>query len=160
MFLSRTRQRIFARTLAVLLSLSICWTQAEVVANWECGFQVEIPDTWLKRDLRERGVRFASDEVKVDIEPFSGITLPNQVARLQKERKAEGYEFKSEKHFSLNDVPCHEMIFYKNGRYTIYYVLMAAQRGFLWTVQSDSTDSTAFLESQAMLATFIITPKQ
>lgn len=158
MLIPKKFARIFSRTLGVLLLLGMSWAQAEVVANWECGFQVEIPDTWLKRDLRDHGVRFASDEVKVDIEPFRGMTLPNQVSRLQRDRKSEGYQFKSEKQFTINEVPCHEMIFYKSGRYRIYYVLVAAERGFLWTITSDSTDSPAFLESQDMLSTFIITP--
>lgn len=157
---SNTFYRQLCRSLAILLLLSVGLTQAEVLANWECGFQVQIPDTWLRRDLKGQGLKLASDEVRVDIEPYSGITYANQIQRLHKlTKEKEKMEFKSERDLQINGVSCHEMIFYRDGHYKIYYVFTTGERGFLWTVLSDSTDSPAFLESQDILNSFTVTPK-
>ncbi len=135
--------------------------QAETLVNWELGFEVDVPDTWLRRELGEQGLKLNADEVRMQVEPYSGITQDEQIKRLHKLTKEdEKYEFKSEKSFTINQVPAHEMIFFKDGEYKIYYVLMAGQRGFLWTIYSDSTDSEAFLEGQDVLASFRVVPKQ
>ena len=141
----------------LVLTLSLCCL-GEVIANWECGFEVDVPDTWLRRDMKEAGLKLSSDEVRMQVEPFSGISYDGQVQRLHKETKAEGYQFKTERSYTLNQVPAHEMIFFKDGNYKIYYVLMAGQRGFLWTVLSESTDSEAFLEGQDIISSFLVTP--
>lgn len=158
---STTFFRRFSRSLAVLLLVLTCWAQAELLVNWECGFEVQIPDTWLRRDLKEQGLKLSSDDVRIDIEPYVGITYANQIQRLHKLTKEEQHmEFKSERDLQIHGVDCHEMIFYRNERYKIYYVFAAGQGGFLWTILSDSTDSPAFMESQGILDSFVITPKQ
>ena len=95
----------------------------------------------------------------MQVEPFSGITLDNQIVRLHEVTKADGYQFKTERSFVLNQTPAHEMIFFKDGEYKIYYALMAGERGFLWTLESESTDSEAFLESQQILYSFKVIPR-
>ena len=95
----------------------------------------------------------------MQVEPYSGITLDGQIERLHEITKADGYQFKTERSFVLNQTPAHEMIFFKNGEYKIYYVLMAGTRGFLWTVESESTDSDAFLESQEIIYSFKVQPR-
>lgn len=122
--------------------------------NWEGGFEVDVPDQWLRRDLGADGLKLSSERVRMDVVPYSGITLEGQIARLHEMTKAEGYHFKTERSFVLNQTPAHEMIFFKDGEYKIYYVLMAGLRGFLWTVESESTDSPAFLESQQIIYSF------
>lgn len=135
--------------------------QAETLVNWELGFEVDVPDTWLRRELGEQGLKLSADEVRMQVEPYSGISQDEQIKRLHElTKEEEEYEFKSEKSFTVNQVPAHEMIFFKNGEYKIYYVLMAGQRGFLWTIYSKSTDSDAFLEGQDVLASFRVMPKQ
>lgn len=132
---------------------------AENVVNWEGGFEVDIPDTWLRRDMKEAGLKLNADDVKILVETYSGLSQPAQITRLHEQTKEAGYHFRSERSFPINQVPAHEMIFFKNGKYKIYYVLMAGQRGFLWTVESESTDSEAFLEGQDILYSFRVQPK-
>lgn len=140
----------------ILILLLVCpaLAQTETVVNWEGGFEVDVPDQWLRRDLGVDGLKLASERVRMHVEPYSGITLEGQIERLHELTKAEGYQFKTERSFVLNQTPAHEMIFFKDGEYKIYYVLMAGLRGFLWTVESDSTDSPAFLESQEIIYSF------
>jgi hypothetical protein len=142
-------------TLALLCSLA----SAEVVVNWEGGFEVDLPNSWLRRDLGADGLMLSSDRVRMQVEPYSGITLEGQIDRLHQLTKADRYEFKTERSFVLNQTPAHEMIFFKNGEYKIYYVVMAGVRGFLWTVESESTDSPAFLESQQIIYSFKVQPR-
>lgn len=146
------------KTLMFLLGLCLT-VQAEVVTNWEGGFEVDIPDYWLRADLGSDGLMLNSDEVKMQVEPYSGITLDNQVERLRELAKEEKYRFRSERSFALNQTPAHELIYSRKGKYIIYYVLMAGDRGFLWTVTSDTTDSEAFLEGQQIIESFNVLPR-
>ena len=145
----------------VLLSVLLLTVPApaETVTNWENGFEVDIPHEWLRRDLGAEGLKLSQDRVRMQVEPYSGITLDGQIERLHEITKADGYQFKTERSFVLNQTPAHEMIFFKNGEYKIYYVLMAGTRGFLWTVESESTDSDAFLESQEIIYSFKVQPR-
>jgi hypothetical protein len=133
---------------------------ADTLVNWENGFEVDVPTTWLRQEGGAAGMKLASDDVRMSIEPYSGITQSAQIERLHKETKEQGYEFKSERSYPIHEVPAHEMIFYKDGRYLIYYVLMAGQRGFLITLQSEGTDSAAFRQAQDVIANFRVTPSQ
>ncbi len=136
-----------------LLCVSLS-AQNESVINWEGGFKLDVPDTWLRRNLRTKGLKLNSDDVQVSIETYTGITQSAQTERLRKEAESQGYAFKSERAFPINQVPTRELVLQKNGIFRIYYILMAGQRGFLWTVTSPSTDSEAFLEGKKMLSTF------
>lgn len=145
--------------LALALSLCLCGPMcAEVLVNWEGGFEVEVPDFWLRRDLQDQGLKLNADDVHMQVETYSGLSQMAQVARLHQETKDAGYHFRSERSFPINQVPAHEMIFFKDGAYKIYYVLMAGQRGFLWTVTSPSTDSEAFMEGQDIIYSFQVKP--
>ena len=152
------RNRLVKIATAFLLLLSLV-AQAELLVNWELGVEMDVPDHWLRRDLKDQGIKLSSDEVRMELEPFSGITQQAQIERLHKLTKEDGYEFKSERSFPLNQVPTHEMVFFKDGSYKLFYVLQAGQRGFLWTVHSRSTDSEAFLEGQDILNTFVVRPQ-
>jgi hypothetical protein len=143
--------------LFILLCTALAAT-AETVVNWENGFEVDLPQTWLRADLKEDGLKLNSEDVSIAIEPYSGLTQDAQIERLHKMAKEDGYHFKSERSLTINQVPAHEMIFHKDGRYKIYYVLMAGSRGFLWTIRSSATDSEAFLEGQDILSSFRINP--
>lgn len=153
-------RRLLQAALFGLLMLTTLPVQAETLANWELGFEVDVPDYWLRRDMKENGLKLNSDEVRMQVEPFTGMSQQEQIEQLHQSTKAEEFEFKSERSFTINQVPAHEMIFFKNGKYRIYYVLMAGQRGFLWTIYSESTDSEAFLEGQDVMASFRVKPKQ
>lgn len=133
-------------------------SSADVIVNWENGFELELPSTWLRQEGGGEGVKLASDDVKLNIEPFAGVTMKHQIERLHAETKKDGFGFKKERTFTLHEVPAQEMIFYKNGRYKFYYVLMAGARGFLLTLTSDSTDSEAFLEAQDIVMGFRVLP--
>ena len=154
------RVRWLAHKCVLLLVLLLtALAPAEVVTNWENGFEVDIPHEWLRRDLGAEGLKLSQDRVRMQVEPYSGITLEGQIERLHQVTKADGYQFKTERSFVLNQTPAHEMIFFKNGEYKIYYVLMAGTRGFLWTVESESTDSEAFLEGQEIIYSFKVQPR-
>lgn len=154
------RLRLPSYSLFVLTFLLVsALANAEVVTNWENGFEVDIPNEWLRRDLGADGLKLSEDRVRMHVEPYSGITLESQIERLHEITKADGYQFKTERSFVLNQTPAHEMIFFKDGEYKIYYVLMAGTRGFLWTVESESTDSPAFLESQEIIYSFKVQPR-
>lgn len=144
---------------AALLAFLTLSAQAEFLVNWELGVEMYVPDHWLRRDLKEQGVKLSSDQVRMEVVPFYGVTQQAQIQRLHKLTKEEGFQFKSERSFPLNQVPAHEMVFFKDGEYKIFYVLQAGQRGFLWTVHSRSTDSEAFLEGQEILNTFVVKPQ-
>jgi hypothetical protein len=141
---------------AILLLSSPLW--ADTLANWELGFEVDVPTVWLRQEGGAAGTRLAYDDVRLDIEPYSGITQSAQIERLHHETKAAGYQFKSEKSFPIHEVPAHEMIFYKDGKYLIYYVLMAGSRGFLLTLRSEGQDSEAFRQAQDVIANFRVMP--
>ncbi len=149
------------RNMIVTLSLSwilIVSAGADILVNWENGFELELPSTWLRQEGGVDGVKLASDDVKLIIEPYAGVTMKHQIERLHTETKRDGFNFKKERTFTLHEVPAQEMIFYKNGRYKFYYVLMAGSRGFLLTLTSDSTDSEAFLEAQDIVMGFRVLP--
>ena len=55
---------------------------AEMVTNWENGFEVDIPHEWLRRDLGADGLKLSQDRVRMQVEPYSGITLEGQIERL------------------------------------------------------------------------------
>jgi len=150
--------REFSKIVVLLLLLTL-GAQSETIVNWANGFEVDVPDTWLRRNMEQAGLKLSSDEVRMQVEPYSGITQDAQIKRLHKETKEQGYQFKSEKSLTINQVPAHEMIFFKDGHYRIFYVLMAGQSGFLWTIESESTDSEAFLQGQDILASFRIKPQ-
>lgn len=145
------------RVFIVMLSLTL-GCLGETLVNWENGFEVEVPDVWLRRDMKAAGLKLSSDEVRMQVEPYFGITHNSQIQRLHDLTKKDGWRFKSEQDLSINGVPAHEMIFFKDGDYKIYYVVMAGERGFLWTVYSESTDSPAFLEGQDIISSFTIKP--
>ena len=68
--------------------------QAETLVNWELGFEVDVPDTWLRRELGEQGLKLNADEVRMQVEPYSGITQDEQIKRLHKLTKEdEKYDF-------------------------------------------------------------------
>lgn len=151
---------IFRNTALALITICTLTVSAwaDVIVNWENGFEVDIPSTWLRQEGGLAGVKLASDDVKLNIEPYSGVTMQHQIERLHEEAKKDHYDFKTERTFTLHEVPAQEMIFYKNGRYKFYYVLMAGSRGFLMTLMSDSTDSEAFLEAQDIVMGFKVLP--
>lgn len=154
----RIRLTIFLLTVCALLMSAPA--TAETVVNWENGFELEVPETWLRHDGKASGIKLNSEDVKIHIEPYSGVTQGGQIERLHKMYKGQDYEFKAERDFSINEVPTHEMVFYKDGKYKIFYVMMSGDRGFLWTVDSLSTDSDAFIQGQAVLSSFRVTPKR
>ncbi len=131
---------------------------ADTITNWEVGFEVSIPSSWLRQEGGAAGVKLASGDVKLDITPFTGSTLAEKIARIHKERKPEGYEFKGERSYALNEVPAHEMTFYRDGKYLIYHVLMAGDRGILLTLRSVGTDSEDFHQAQDVISGFRVLP--
>lgn len=142
--------------LFVLLSLSAA--RADTLVNWELGFEIDVPTTWLRQEGGANGLKLASDDVRLDVVPYSGVSLAAEIERLHKQTKADGYQFKSEKSYALHEVPAHEMVFYRDGRYKIYQVLMAGSRGFLLTLTSEGTDSEAFRQAQDVIASFRVKP--
>ena len=151
----------FFLAMALVLSTFTGHCSAETVSNLECGFEVDLPDHWLLRDLGPEGLLLSSEEVRQQVEPYSGITLDNQIQRLHQLTKEDGYQFKQEQSYMLNGNSAHEMIFFKNGKYKIYYVVKSGdEQGFLWTVQSESTDSDAFLEGQSVIDSFRVLSRE
>lgn len=149
------------RRIYLLLLLCLCqpWpAAADTLTNWELGFEIEVPTTWLRNEGGANGLKLASEDVRIDITPYSGLTQSAQIERLHKSTKADGYEFKSERSYPIHEVPAHEMVFYRGGRYLIYYVLMAGSRGFLITLRSEGQDSGAFRESQSVIPSFRVMP--
>lgn len=132
--------------------------QADTLVNWQLGFEVDVPTDWLRQEGGANGTKLSSDDVRLDVVPFSGMSQATEIDRLHRETKAQKYEFKTERSFTIHEVPAHEMIFYRDGRYLIYYVLMSGQRGFLLTLRSEGTDSAAFREAQNIIANFRVTP--
>ncbi|MCA9793272.1 MAG: hypothetical protein KC910_15790 [Candidatus Eremiobacteraeota bacterium] len=118
------------------------------------GFSLMVPEHWLHTRSDDRGLELARDDVHIQIVGFRGTTLEDEVKRLRALEREQESEFKEEKTVTVNEVPCHWMIFFQDDEYRIYYALLAGQRGFLWTVTSRSTDSKAFLEAQQMLESF------
>lgn len=144
----------------ILVSLLALPSLGETLVNWENGFEVEVPTEWLRYEGKADGIKLNSDDVKIKIEPYSGVTRAGQIERLHNMYKAQDYEFKAERDFAINEVPTHEMVFYKDGKYKIFYVMESGDRGFLWTIDSLSTDSKAFKEGQIILESFKVTPKR
>jgi hypothetical protein len=147
----------------LLLLLLLClWgatpLQADTLTNWELGFEIDVPTPWLRNEAGLEGLKLASDDVRLDIVPYSGLSQAAQIERLHKDTKTQGYQFKSEKSYPIHEVPAHEMVFYKDGQYLIYYVLMSGSRGFLITLRSQGQDSQAFRESQDIIPTFRVLP--
>jgi hypothetical protein len=131
---------------------------ADTVVNWELGIEVDVPPTWLRHEGGANGLKLASEDVRLDIVPYTGVTQAGQIERLHKETKAAGYQFKTERSYPIHEVPTHEMTFYKDGKYLIYYVLMAGSRGFLLTLRSEGTESPSFLEAQDIINNFRVLP--
>lgn len=150
--------RAMRQIVLLFLLLSLSAVQADTLVNWELGFEIDVPTTWLRQEGGANGLKLASEDVKLDIVPFSGLTLTAQIERLHKQTKADGYQFKSERSYALHEVPAHEMVFYKDGEYKIYHVLLAGSRGFLLTLRSQGMDSEAFKESQAAIGSFRVKP--
>lgn len=148
------------RTLfSILLSLCLLVSaQAETLTNWELGFEVSVPSTWLRWEGGVEGVKFASGDVKLDVTPFIAGSLAEKITQLHTDTKADGYQFKSEHSYALHKVPAHEMTFYRKGRYLIYTVVMAGDRGLLLTLRSVGTDSDDFRQAQDVLANFRVLP--
>lgn len=142
--------------LLLLLAPSAAW--ADTITNWELGFTVEVPTTWLRYEGGKGGLKLASEDVRLEVTPFGGVTLTTQIETLRQQAKAAGYQFKEEKSYPIMEVPAHEMVFYKDGKYLLYYVLLSGQRGFLVTLRSDGTDTPAFLEAQDVVSNFRVTP--
>lgn len=147
-----------------LLLLLAAWLsapgKADTVVNWENGFEVQVPTIWLRWEGGAAGMKLALDDVQLEIVPFAGITQAAQIERLHRQSKESGYQFKTERSLVIQEVPGHEMIYFRQGKYLIYYVLMAGQRGFLLTLRSESTDSPAFLEAQEMITRFRVLPNR
>lgn len=145
--------------LSILLVLLLgAVAQADMLVNWELGFEVDVPSSWLRQEGGASGLKLASDDVKITIEPYAGLTLAAEIERLRQQTKQDGYEFKNEKSYPIHEVPAHEMVFYKDGKYLIFYVLLSGSRGFLISLQSEGTESTAFGEAQTVIANFRVTP--
>ena len=140
----------------LLTGLPAC---AEPLVNWENGFEINLPATWLRQEGGAKGIKVASDDVRINFEPYFGTTMAEQIERLHKETKANGYQFKNERSYTIHEVPAHEMVFYRDGKYLIYYVLVAGHRGFLITLQSEGTDSVAFREAQDIISDFRVKPR-
>ncbi len=149
------RGLLLSLCLTLFLSLS---SSADTIVNWEVGFEVTVPSTWLRQEGGASGVKLASGDVQLDIKPYTGVSLSEKIESLRKECKADRYLFKGERSYSLNEVPAHEMTFYRNGRYLIYHVLMAGQRGILLSLRSEGTESSHFREAQDVIGTFRVTP--
>lgn len=153
--------RIWFTTLLIMaLMVSALPLSAETLVNWENGFEVEVPATWLRNEGKQAGLKLNSEDVRIKIEPYSGVDQAGQIERLHKMYKAKEYEFKAERDLVIHEVPTHEMVFFKDGKYRIFYVMMSGDRGFLWTVDSESTDSEAFEEGQGILESFRVTPRR
>ncbi len=150
------RHRLAGLFFSFFLLLGVA--QADTVVNWQLGYEVDVPATWLRQEGGANGTKLSSEDVRLDVVPFSGTSQAAEIARLHKDTKAQKYEFKTERSFTVHEVPAHEMIFYRDGRYLIYYVLMAGQRGFLLTLRSEGTDSGAFQEAQDIITNFRVTP--
>lgn len=146
--------------LSILVALLALPLLADTLVNWENGFEVEVPSTWLRHEGKQAGLKLNSEDVKIKIEPYIGVSQAGQIERLHKMYKAQDYEFKAERDLAINEVPTHEMVFFKDGKYKIFYVMMSGDRGFLWTIDSDSTDSDSFKEGQGILESFRVTPKR
>lgn len=142
------------------LTAVAAWAEpkTDTITNWELGFAVDIPTTWLRYEGKHDGAKFASEDIRLDVSPFTGMTQSQQIEALRKQAKQDRYEFKEEKSYPIMQVPAHEMVFYRNGKYLIYYVLMSGQRGFILTLRSDGTDTPAFLEAQSVIANFRVMP--
>jgi hypothetical protein len=146
------------RLLGMFFLLLLGVAQADTLVNWQLGYEVDVPPTWLRQEGGANGTKLSSEDVRLDVVPFSGSSQSSEIARLHKETKAQGYQFKTERSFTVHEVPAHEMIFYRGGRYLIYYVLMSGQRGFLLSLRSDGTDSDAFHEAQDIISNFRVVP--
>lgn len=149
------RRTIFSLLLSLCLLIS---AQADTLTNWELGFEVTVPSTWLRWEGGIEGVKFASGDVKLDVTPFTAGSLKQKVSELHAQSKADRYQFKTERSYTLHEVPAHEMTFYRDGRYLIYNVLMAGDRGLLLTLRSVGTDSDDFRQAQDVLANFRVLP--
>ncbi len=149
-----------AKTLSLLILclVTVSAVKAETLVNWDLGYEIEVPNHWLRADLGPDGTQLSYDDVKISIEPFSGITMQGQIERVHQFDKEEGWGFRSEKSFTINEVPAHEIIYERGGKYRVSYVLLSGQRGFLWTFTSEGTDSEAFMEGQKILYGFVVMP--
>ena len=146
-------------TVTILFSLFLSPLGAEILTNFEGGFEVDVPDTWLYRDMRRDGIGLNSGEVHMTLQPYSDSSLLEKIKILHSVTKDEGYKLRSEQSFSFFGVPAHEIIFRRKKRnYRIYYVLKDRDRGFLWTIDSQSTDSREFLEAQQIISSLRIKP--
>ncbi len=153
--LKTMRRTVLASLLAIILTAT---SNADTITNWEVGFEVTVPSTWLRQEGGASGLKLASGDVKLDITPFNGTSLSEKIARMHKDTKADGYQFKTERSYTLHEVPAHEMTFYRDGKYLIYNVLMAGDRGILLTLRSEGTDSDDFRQAQDVLAGFRVIP--
>lgn len=148
--------RILKLFLILTIALPLC-ASAEPVTNWENGFEVDVPDNWLRRDMREQGLKLASEEVRMDIEPFIGMSMDEKIRMLHMLTKQDGHRFKNEHSFALNGLPAHEMVFQTRGKCAkvlIYYVIMDEDQGFLITQWSEDTVSQAFKDGQTIINSF------
>ncbi len=149
--------RGFLLSLCLVLTFSPA-ALADTIVNWEVGFEVTVPSSWLRQEGGATGVKLASGDVQLDITPYSGASLSEKIESLRKENKGDRQLFKGERSYTLHEVPAHEMTFYRNGKYRIYHVLMAGQRGILLTLRSEGTDSPQFREAQDVISSFRVTP--
>ena len=51
----------------LFLLLLTALAPAEVVTNWENGFEVDIPNEWLRRDLGSEGLKLSQDRVRMQV---------------------------------------------------------------------------------------------
>ena len=153
--MKRVTMRQSLLVLLVLLS-GLAW--ADTLVNWEIGFEVDVPTTWLRQDGGASGLKLASEDVRLSVEPYFGVTQATQIERLRQQSKAAGYEFKNEKSYPIHEVPAHQMVFYKSGKYLIYYVLISGSRGILLTLNSEGTDSPSFQQAQDIISDFRVMP--
>lgn len=138
--------------LSILLLLLMIPAQAQThYPVPELGFSVDLPIDWLTNSRSHQyGLKMAKDEVWIRVDPYQGITRVDQIERVRSLEKMLGSEFKEEWDITVHQMPAHYMNFYQDGKYRIYYVF----DGYLWRINSRSTDSPAFLQAQEILMSF------
>lgn len=140
----------------LLLFLSAPPALAEQLINNEAGYLVTIPSTWLRWEGGIQGTKLASERVRMKVEPYRGISQAQQAERLIKLSKEQRYEIRSQKQTTVNFIPTIEIITMKDREYRIFYVLIAGDQGFLWTIDSPDTDSAPYMEGQGILSSFTV----
>ena len=153
-----TMKKILSPMLAAFFLSLIIATQAgaEQLVNQDAGFSITIPSTWLRWEGGIAGTKVASERVRMKVEPYRGVSQAQLAERLIRQAKEQRYEIRSQKSTTVNYIPTQEIITIKDRIYKIYYVLIAGDKGYLWTIESPDTDSPAYLEGQGILSSFTV----